>query len=151
MSVAKPTTLNKSRLLFLLLLLFAPPAAADNSLNAVNISSRLDFNAILITEVDVIFVYDRSLADRLNISKEDWYRDKFDLLEQEGDKLDVVTVSAPQGFVSDRARLPDRHNAAVRVMVAAYHEAQAVPLHDITAYQRVLVEIDSYGIIVSGQ
>ena len=135
----------------LLLWLSIAPVSAQNSLERVNVSSLLDFNAILITEVDVIFVYDTALLAELPGNKSDWYRDKYDFLKQGAEKIEVVTVSAPQGFVSDVARLPDRHGEAVKVLVAAYHEQPDVPLHDITQYQRVRVDIDSFGILITGQ
>lgn len=118
---------------------------------AITINSLLDPNAILITEVDVIFVYDQSVADSLPGIKQDWYRNKYALVQQGGDKLQVVTVSAPQGFVSDTVRMPARHREAVKVLVAAYHEAGSARLHEITQYNSVRVDIDSYGIAVSGR
>ncbi|MEX2131057.1 MAG: hypothetical protein WD772_06180 [Pseudohongiellaceae bacterium] len=132
------------------LLFWTLPAQAQNQLGSVNISSLLDLNAILITEVDVIIVYDPVLAENLPANQGDWYRGKYKLLEMGSEKIEVITVSAPQGFVSDFARLPPRHAEAVRVLVSAYHETNGVALHDITAYQRARVEIDSYGILVSG-
>ena len=144
---------NKYKLVVLLALLWLsiPSVSAQNSLERVNVSSLLDFNAILITEVDVIFIYDDALVDAMPGTKSDWYRDKYDLLKQGAEKIEVVTVSAPQGFVSDVARLPDRHAEAVQILVAAYHEQTDVKLHDVTQYQRVRVDIDSFGILVTGQ
>lgn len=133
----------------LLLLLAAPGLQAAPA--AITVNSLLDLNAILITEVDVIFVYDQAVADAMPRTKEEWYRDKYTLLQQGMDKLQVVTISAPQGFVSDSVRMPERHGEAVRVLICAYHEGNTVALHEVTQYDSVRVDIESYGILVNGR
>ncbi len=45
------------------LLLFSGSVLAE--VNSVFISSRLDPNAIIITEVDIIFIYDEEISQRL--------------------------------------------------------------------------------------
>lgn len=137
--------------LVLVALLGAPGVSvqADNAIAGIQVSSRLDLNAILITEVDVAFVYDEALAAALPDTKGGWYAQKYDLLEETDSRLDLVTVSAPQGFVFENLVMPDRSGQAVRVFAAAYHEASGVRLHEITGMQRVLIEIDQFGILVS--
>ena len=123
----------------------------DNDLNRIRIQSLLDFNAILITEVDVVFVYDQATAEALPTTKGAWYAEKYDLLRDDPAQLDVVTTSIPQGFDSATLILPERAAQAVRVFAVAYHEAPGAALHDLTDRQSALIQIDPFGIRVSGQ
>ena len=126
-------------------------AYAENQLSDINISSRLDFNAILITEVDLVFVFDQRLADQLPTLKGQWYSQKYDLMRDGTAGLTVITISAPQGFDSANVNLPQQSTEAVRVFAVGYHEAQETPVHDLTGRKRVLVEIDEFGLLVSEQ
>jgi len=124
-------------------------AAADNRLGRIQIQSLLDFNAILITEVDVVFVYDETTAAQIPATKGEWYAQKYDLLRDDAPGLDVITTSVPQGFDSATVSLPDNSRSAVKIFAAAYHEAQGVPLHDLTDMEAGLIQIDEFGIRVS--
>lgn len=135
----------------LILSLGASPVWAQNKIEAIQVSSRLDFDAILITEVDVLFVYDATLAAELDISKSEWYSMKYDLIEAGRGGFDLETVSVPQGFSYQNVSLPEDSELAVKVFVAAYHEPGDIPLRDVTEYSRVMIEIDQFGIIVSDQ
>jgi ABC-type siderophore export system fused ATPase/permease subunit len=126
-------------------------AYADNQLSDIQVSSRLDFNAILITEVDLVFVFDQRLADQLPTLKGQWYSQKYDLMRDGTSGLTVITISAPQGFDSANVNLPEQSTQAVRIFAAGYHEAQETPVHDLTGRKRVLVEIDEFGLLVSEQ
>jgi hypothetical protein len=129
-----------------LLLLFAclPAALAQSQVNAVKVESLLDLNAILITEVDVIFVYDDSL--QVPATKADWYGNREAFIAANEGRLDVVTLSIPQGFVERNLVLPPRHAEARQVWVTAYHEAGTVKLRDVSSRSGVLVQIQPWGI-----
>ena len=131
--------------------IFGLSANAENSLGSVRIQSLLDFNAILITEVDVVFVYDRELADTLGDTKGEWYGAKYNLLRAETEGLEVITTSIPQGFDSAIVNLPENSTSAIKVFASAYHEAQDTPIHDMTEFESGLIRIDEFGILVSGQ
>jgi hypothetical protein len=131
--------------------LHAPGASAENSLSSVLIQSLLDFNAILITEVDVVFVYDLATAERLPATKGDWYAQKYDLLKDDPQELDVITTSIPQGFDSTTLSLPERSASAVRIFAVGYHEAQGAAVHDMTDMDSTLIQIDQFGIRVSAR
>ena len=109
----------------------------------------LDFNAILITEVDVVFVYDEQLAAELADTKGGWYSQKYDLDDSAAEALDVITISVPQGFNSANVSLPDRAASAIKVFSSAYHESQDTPIHELTTLSNVLIQIDEFGIVVS--
>jgi len=133
--------------LFIFLLIYSSASMAE--VNEVQISSRLDPNAIIITEVDIIFVYDDEIVKDFPISKSSWYSGKRGFTISTGDKVDVVNVFIPQGFDSASATLPARKAEARKVFVFAYHDdAQASPL-DITDMSAVSIEIDPFGIVVS--
>lgn len=133
--------------LFIFLLIYSSASMAE--VNEVQISSRLDPNAIIITEVDIIFVYDDEIVKDFPISKSSWYSGKRGFTISTGDKVDVVNVFIPQGFDSVSATLPARKAEARKVFVFAYHDdAQASPL-DITDMSAVSIEIDPFGIVVS--
>lgn len=53
---------------------------AENTLRSVLIQSLLDFNAILITEVDMVFVNDEAMAPQMSTPKGECYEQKHDLL-----------------------------------------------------------------------
>ena len=125
-------------------------ASAENGLRNVLVQSLLDFNAILITEVDVVFVYDETAATRMPATKGEWYAQKYDLLKDDPDELDVITTSIPQGFDSASLSLPQNSKTAVKIFAVGYHEAQGVAIHDMTAMEGALIQIDQFGIRVSG-
>ena len=135
--------------LVFLSIFFTMPAVAENEISAIRITSRLDLNAILITEVDLVFVYDQQLADQLPTQKGDWYTQKYDLLRNGVAGIEIVTIYVPQGFGSENVNLPDLATDALKVFAVAYHEALETPVHDLTSRNRVLVEIDDFGILVS--
>ena len=124
---------------------------AENSLNSVRIQSLLDFNAILITEVDVVLVYDQAMTEQLPDTKGGWYSTKYDLLRDEADGVEVITTSIPQGFDSVMVNLPENSQAAMKIFAVGYHEAQNTPIHDMTGFESSLIRIDEFGILVSGQ
>ena len=138
-------------LIFLLAVILTSSAVAENAVRTIRVSSTLDFNAILITEVDVIFIYDEDLAGTLSTVKGDWYREKYSLLEKAEIAMEVITISVPQGFSYETVSLPERHSSAVKILVTAKHEAQNSSLYDITQRTNTLIEIYEYGITISGQ
>ncbi len=77
----------------LLAVLATGPALAVES---VFIQSRLDYNAILITGVDIIFVYDQQSLQAMPETKTDWYSGKRAFIEQAGDSADVVSILSPR-------------------------------------------------------
>jgi len=117
--------------------------------NSVFISSRLDPNAIIITGVDVVFVYDQEIVDSFPATKTQWYSGKRRFTQEMGDGADVVSVSIPQGFDSTMVSLPQRRSEALKVFVIGQHDDALVAPMDVTGFGNVLVEIDPFGIIVS--
>ncbi|PCI78570.1 MAG: hypothetical protein COB20_06525 [SAR86 cluster bacterium] len=118
---------------------------------SVFISSTLDPNAIIITEVDVIFIYDTETVANLPSTKSAWYSNKRRFTADAGEKMDIVNVFIPQGFDSEMASLPARRAEALKVVVYAYHDDSKATPRDITEVNNVLVEIDPFGIRVSSR
>ena len=117
--------------------------------NSVSVRSRLDPNAVLITEIDIIFVYDADIANNFPATKSSWYSGKRAFTREAGDGLDLVNIFIPQGFDSVEATLPARKNEAVKVFIFAYHDdSQAAPI-DVTDFIDVSVAIDQFGILVT--
>jgi hypothetical protein len=129
--------------------LFSGSVSAE--VNSVFISSTLDPNAIIITEVDVIFIYDAETVSNLPDTKSAWYSNKRQFTRNAGDKIDIVNVFIPQGFDSEMTSLPARRAAALKVVVYAYHDDSKAAPRDITDTANVLVEIDPFGIRVSSR
>lgn len=119
------------------------------AVDSVFIQSRLDYNAILITGVDIIFIYDQQTLEAMPKIKSSWYSGKRAFIEQAGDSADVVSIFVPQGFDSTMASLPERRDQALQVFVYGQHDASAAEPVDITGMDDVLVEIDQFGILVS--
>ncbi|GJM13662.1 MAG: hypothetical protein DHS20C12_20650 [Pseudohongiella sp.] len=134
----------------LLYLLFFSGSALGE-VNSVFVSSTLDPNAIIITEVDIIFIYDAATAEQLPDTKSDWYSNKRKFTSDAGDSLDIVNIFIPQGFDSEMASLPARRDQALKVVVYAYHDDSKAAPRDITETANVLVEIDPFGIRVSSR
>ena len=130
-----------------LMLLTASFAHAE--VRSVFIQSRLDFNAILITEVDIVFVYDQAIVDSFPATKTDWYSNKRAFLAETGDRIDLVNVFVPQGFDSTMASLPERRGEALKVFVFGQHDSSTRAPIDITDMENVAVEIDQFGLLVS--
>jgi hypothetical protein len=140
---------HSTNLLLCALFIFSSSALAD--VNSVFISSTLDPNAIIITEVDIIFIYDAETADKLPDTKSAWYSNKRQFTANAGDKMDLVNVFIPQGFDSEMASLPARRGDALKVVVYAYHDDSKAPPRDVTDMANVLVQIDPFGIRVSSR
>ena len=119
------------------------------AVDSVRLSSRLDPNAIIITEVDIIFIYDQALIANFPATKSQWYANKRRFTREAGDTVDVVNIFVPQGFDGENASLPARRGDAVKVVVIAYHDDSQAPPVDITDTANVLIEIDPFGIVVS--
>ena len=137
----------------LAMLISTRPAIAQEAANAgvesVRVQSRLDPNAILITEIDVVFVYAAELVEQMPQSKRAWYSNKRNFTRRAAEGLDVVNLFIPQGFDSDTLSLPERRGQALQVLVYAYHDsADAAPV-DITSADAALIEIDPFGIRVT--
>ena len=134
-----------------LCLLFFMNGTSFAEVESVFISSTLDPNAIIITEVDVIFIYDSEIAAKLPSTKSAWYSNKRRFTADAGEKMDIVNVFIPQGFDSEMASLPARRAEALKVVVYAYHDDSKAAPREITASNNVLVEIDPFGIRVSNR
>ena len=122
---------------------------AKGEVQSLFIQSRLDYNAILITGVDIVFVYDDSVLENFPTTKTGWYSNKRGLLESAGDNIDLVSIFVPQGFDSEMASLPRRRSQAIKVFVFGQHDRSTRPPIEITDFEKVLVEIDQFGILVS--
>lgn len=133
------------------LCLSAALASGAAAVDSVLVRSRLDYNAVLITEVDIVFVYDRALLEDFPATKSAWYSGKLEFTRRAGGRMDVVNVFVPQGFDSAMAGLPARRNEALRVYVFGQHDGAARPPVDVTGLRDVLVEIDPFGIVVSAR
>lgn len=119
--------------------------------NSVFISSTLDPNAIIITEVDIIFIYDEEILNNIPDTKSAWYANKRNFTRDAGDKMDIVNVFIPQGFDSEMASLPARRTDALKVLIYAYHDDSKAAPRDVTDIANVLVAIDPFGIRVSSR
>ena len=135
--------------LFCILFFMSGTTLAEVS--SVFISSTLDPNAIIITEVDVIFIYDADIANSLPATKSAWYSNKRGFSANAAEKMDIVNIFIPQGFDSEMASLPARRAEALKVVVYAYHDDSKAEPRDITSMENVLVEIDPFGIRVSSR
>ena len=134
----------------ILILLQALPAGAAE-VSSIFIQTRLDYNAILISGIDVLFIYDEALIEEVPATKSQWYSGKEAFLARAGDRVDLRSVFIPQGFDSEMMSLPDRRDEAARVFVFAEHDvADRAPI-DITDMEDVLVEINQFGILVSSR
>ena len=143
-------TLNKPSALFCVLMLdLLLTATALAEVQSVLVQSRLDYNAILITEVDVLFVYNDAVLDGFPATKTEWYSNKRNFLESTEDHVDLVSIFVPQGFDSEMASLPQRRADAIKVFVFGQHDASTRAPIDITGFENVLVEIDQFGLLVS--
>jgi len=131
--------------------LFLYSGSVNAEVNSVFISSTLDPNAIIITEVDVIFIYDAQTVRNLPNTKSAWYSNKRQFTRDAGDKIDIVNIFIPQGFDSEMTSLPARRADALKVVVYAYHDDSKAAPRDITDTANVLVEIDPFGIRVSSR
>ena len=123
--------------------------SAIAEVNSVQVVSRLDPNAILITETDIVFVYDEELAANFPEDKTAWYSGKRNYTRRAGDKVEVVNVFIPQGFDSTMVSLPTRRAEAIKIFVFAQHDDSKAKPVDITDFTKVLIEIDPFGIRVS--
>ncbi|MEX0618994.1 MAG: hypothetical protein WDZ76_11445 [Pseudohongiellaceae bacterium] len=129
------------------------PAAAQygggNQIESVRISSTLDPNAILITDVDVVFIFDEARLANFPETKSGWYSQKFMMRRNAGDAIRVVTTSVPQGFDYQDIILPEGHRNALRVLAFAQHQAQDTSPLDLTDMIRPMLEVDDFGLILS--
>jgi len=118
-------------------------------LERVFLKSRMDPNAITITEVDIVFLYDAELVDEFPKTKSRWYSMRRTLTQRFGESMDVVSIFVPQGFDSETASLPNRRADAVKVYVIAQHDDGSIAPIDVTERTDITVFIDGFGIIVA--
>ena len=140
--------IQTSKVLVLLATLFVSEFVVAE-VNSVQVISRLDPNAILITETDIVFVYDEELATNFPADKTAWYSGKRNYTRSAGDKVEVINIFIPQGFDSTMASLPERRAEAIKVFVFAQHDDTKAKPVDVTNFAKVLIEIDPFGIRVS--
>ena len=133
----------------LLIVVFSLPSSAE--VNSIYISSRLDPNAIIITQVDIVFVYDQVILDEFPSTKTAWYSNQRRFISEAGNKIDLVSVFIPQGFDSQTVSLPERGSDSLGTFVFAQHDDSEAPPVDISFLERVLIEIDEFGILVTRQ
>ncbi len=139
----------KSISVLLLVTVFLRPSASE--VNSIYISSKLDPNAIIITQVDIVFVYDQEIIAKFPPTKTAWYSNQRRFISEAGDKIDLISVFIPQGFDSQSVSLPQRSKDALKTFVFAQHDDSEVPPIDISSFERVRIEIDEFGILVSRQ
>lgn len=142
-----PRLTSRLILLSVLLMLGQQPAWANP--DSIRISSRLDPNAIIITEVDIVFIYDADLAADFPANKKQWYAGKFMLNRTAGSTMDIVNTFVPQGFDAVNPPLPERRGDAVKILVFGLHDASETEAFDITNFKNALIEIDPFGIRVT--
>lgn len=131
------------------LLFISSGTAAEVS--SIFVQSTLDPNAIIITEVDIIFIYDEEIANELPQTKSAWYANKRKFTRDAGEAMDIVNIFIPQGFDSEMASLPARRADALQVLIYAYHDDSKAAPRDVTDTANVLVAIDPFGIRVSSR
>ena len=118
---------------------------------SVFISTQLDPNSIIITEIYIIFVYNQEIVDSFPATKSQWYSSKQQFVQSVGNKADVVSIFVPQGFDSAMASLPARRREALKVYIFGQHDSSSMAPIGVTEIQKVLVEIDQFGIVVSSR
>ena len=106
-------------------------------MNSIYISSKLDPNAIIITQVDIVFFYDQDIIAKFPSTKTAWYSNQRRFISEAGDKIDLISVFIPQGFDSQSVSLPQRSNDALKTFVFAQHEDSELPPIDISSFDRV--------------
>ena len=132
-----------------MLVFLAAHTSQAAGVESIFISSQLDPNSIIITEIDIIFVYDQEIVDSFPATKSQWYSSKQQFVQSVGNKVDVVSIFVPQGFDSAMASLPARRREALKVYLFGQHDSSSMAPIDVTEIQKVLVEIDQFGIGVS--
>ena len=132
-------------------ILFTPALINLSSaeINSIHIESQLDPNAIIITQVDIIFVYAQEFIDSFPATKTIWYSNQRQFIAAAGDRVDVRSVFIPQGFNSETISLPERGAQAIKVFIFAEHDASTAAPIDVTHFNDVLVAIDEFGIVVT--
>jgi len=130
------------------IVLLAPSVLAVDS---IFVQSRLDYNAILISGVDIVFVYEQEALDAFPASKSEWFGNKREYMELHGDSVELVSVFIPQGFDSEMVSLPERRDEALAVYIYGQHDASNVSPAEVSQMTDVLVAIDQFGILVSSR
>jgi len=142
---------NLTRLALCFVLLFTTPLTIPGAfaVDSIFVQSTLDYNAILISEVDIVFVYEQDAASSFPASKSEWFGGKQAYLEMHGDAVQVVSVFIPQGFDSEMVSLPERRREAIAVYIYGQHDAAGATPAEVSAMDDVLVQIDEFGILVA--
>lgn len=140
--------LRISKTLFILFALLLT-SISNAEINSIHIESTLDPNAIIITQVDIIFVYSQQVADYFPSTKTEWYSTQRQFSASAGNDIDIRSVFIPQGFNAERVSLPARRSQALKVFIFAEHDASTAPPVDVTDLSDILVKIDEFGIVVT--
>ncbi len=125
------------------------PASAETAISSIRVSSRMDLNSILLSGIDVVFFYDRSIVSDQLFTQFDWYSRKREYRETHADVIDVVNLPILQGFDSASLSLPEKYRDALKVLVFAEHQTPQSAPADVTGMTNVLIEIDQFGVFVT--
>ena len=128
------------------------PWSDNNSLRAVTVVSRPDSNANLPTAVDVVFIYDDTLASLLRgYAASDWFdqREAFQAGYPTGIKL--LRWEVVPGSVGSNQALPADSRDALAVLVFADYAAPGTHRIDISDMQTVRLELAANTFSVSNQ
>lgn len=121
-------------------------ARADNALRELQLQPATGMPVEFYSEIDILFVYDRGLLNRLPFTQFDWISGRENYLNVE--QMDLRQIQLSGESLLQNVELPERSSEAIGILVFASHADPVAEAVDITDDSRILLQIDTYGINV---
>lgn len=97
-----------------------------------------DANRQSVTDLDVVFIYDPTLSDRMPTLADNWFTNRDSLQQIAGKLMEVVSVELPPSFAAGPLPLPQRADKALRVLAyARYQSPEGQAVIDLTQRRQV--------------
>ncbi len=88
---------------------------SENKLRELQIEARATANDNHATAVDIVFVYDANLEERMPKTATQWFARKSEIASNYPGGFDTVSLEIPSAMAINVTNFPDKHKAAVLV------------------------------------
>ena len=117
----------------------------DSGSGARRIEALANAGGQRVTDIDLLFIYDKTLAERLPAGAGAWFEARDELLASGGARLERVSLELPASFASGPLALPEGADGAQRVLLYAGH-SQTPEAIDLTGRRRVALRLSADGL-----
>lgn len=134
----------------LLIALLAGCGAPPTKIRSIEVVAAERANVNSSTDLDIVFVYDTSLAAALPRTGPEWFEKKDALVASLADGIDVVNVQLPPSM-KWQPPLPKRHEKAIAVYsYANYIAPKGQPMGNLTPFKKMTIQLMPDTVVYAG-